>query len=82
MNIVEKEKVYVYRIVAGIVLWFSNNEITWEIVNYFANMNNSLNVEMIVFFRTIFILISLAGLIITLLSAILLLKWTLSRKKA
>ncbi|MPM15271.1 hypothetical protein SDC9_61639 [bioreactor metagenome] len=82
MNIVEKEKVYVYRIVAGIVLWFSNNEITWEIVNYFANMNNSLNVEMIVFFRTIFILISLAGLIITLLNAILLLKWTLSRKKA
>ncbi|MEA5096744.1 MAG: hypothetical protein VB128_17470 [Sedimentibacter saalensis] len=78
----EKEKVYVYRIVAGIVLWFSNNEITWEIVNYFANMNNSLNVEMIVFFRTIFILISLAGLIITLLNAILLLKWTLSRKKA
>ncbi|WP_145081956.1 hypothetical protein [Sedimentibacter saalensis] len=77
-----KEKIYVYRIVAGIVLWFSNNEITWEIVNYFANMNNSLNVEMIVFFRTIFILISLAGLIITLLSAILLLKWTLSRKKA
>jgi len=51
-------------------------------VNYFANMNNSLNMEMIVFFRTIFILISLAGLIITLLSAILLLKWTLSRKKA
>jgi hypothetical protein len=82
VNIVEKEKVYVYRIVAGIVLWFSNNEITWEIVNYFANMNNSLNVEMIVFFRTIFILISLAGLIITLLNAILLLKWTLSRKKA
>lgn len=82
MNIVEKEKVYVYRIVVGIVLWFSNNEITWEIVNYFANMNNSLNVEMIVFFRTIFVLISLAGLIITLLSAILLLKWTLSRKKA
>ncbi|KAF5061723.1 hypothetical protein DSECCO2_312240 [anaerobic digester metagenome] len=82
MNIVGKEKIYVYRIVAGIVLWFSNNEITWEIVNYFANMNNSLNVEMIVFFRTIFILISLAGLIITLLSAILLLKWTLSRKKA
>ncbi|MEL7607384.1 MAG: hypothetical protein AAGU39_15190 [Sedimentibacter saalensis] len=78
----EKEKVYVYRIVVGIVLWFSNNEITWEIVNYFANMNNSLNVEMIVFFRTIFVLISLAGLIITLLSAILLLKWTLSRKKA
>lgn len=82
MNIVGKEKIYVYRIVAGIVLWFSNNEITWEIVNYFANMNNSLNMEMIVFFRTIFILISLAGLIITLLSAILLLKWTLSRKKA
>lgn len=82
MNIVGKEKIYVYRIVAGIVLWFSNNEITWEIVNYFANMNNSLNVEMIVFFRTIFILISLAGLIITLFSAILLLKWTLSRKKA
>lgn len=82
MNIVGKEKIYVYSIVAGIVLWFSNNEITWEIVNYFANMNNSLNVEMIVFFRTIFILISLAGLIITLLSAILLLKWTLSRKKA
>lgn len=82
MNIVGKEKIYVYRIVVGIVLWFSNNEITWEIVNYFANMNNSLNVEMIVFFRTIFILISLAGLIITLLSAILLLKWTLSRKKA
>lgn len=82
MNIVGKEKIYVYRIVAGIVLWFSNNEITWEIVNYFANMNNSLNVEMIVFFRTIFILISLAGLIITVLSAILLLKWTLSRKKA
>lgn len=82
MNIVEKEKIYVYRIVAGIVLWFSNNEITWEIVNYFANMNNSLNVEMMVFFRTIFILISLAGLIITLLNAILLLKWTLSRKKA
>lgn len=82
MNIVGNENIYVYRIVAGIVLWFSNNEITWEIVNYFANMNNSLNVEMIVFFRTIFILISLAGLIITLLSAILLLKWTLSRKKA
>lgn len=82
MNLVEKEKIYVYRIVVGIVLWFSNNKITWEIVNYFANMNNSLNVEMIVFFRTIFILISLAGLIITVLSAILLLKWTLSRKKA
>lgn len=78
----ENEKKYVYRIVAGIVLWVSNNEFTWEIINYFANMNDSPNVEMIVFFRNIFILISLAGLIITLLSAVLLLKWTLLKKKA
>jgi len=81
VNLVENEKIYVYRIVAGIVLWFSNNEITWKIINYFTNMNNRLNVGMIGFFRAVFTLISFAGLIITLLSAILLLKCTMLKKK-
>lgn len=82
MNIVGNENIYVYRIVAGIVLWFSNNEFTWQIINYFVNINNSPNLDILVFFRALVTLVSLSGLIITLLSAILLLKWTLSRKKS
>lgn len=78
----DNEKACIYRIVVGIIFLFSNNENTWEIVNYFANINNNLNVALISFFRTIFILISLMGLIITLINAILLLKLTMSKKKS
>jgi hypothetical protein len=76
----ENEKKYIYRIIAGIVLWFSNNEFTWNIINYFANINNTVNVQLISIFRTIVILISLVGLVVTMINSILLLKLSLFKK--
>lgn len=76
----EKEKIYIYRIIAGIVFWFSNNKFTWDIINYFANTDNGLNVQLISLFRIITILVSLIGLIITIINSILLLKSTLLKK--
>lgn len=73
----ETEKIYIYRIIAGIVLWFSNNKFTWDIINYFANINNGVNVQIISIFRSIVIFVSLVGLIISIINSVLLLKSTL-----
>jgi hypothetical protein len=73
----ETEKIYIYRIIAGIVLWLSNNKFTWDIINYFANINNGVNVQIISIFRSIVIFVSLVGLIISIINSVLLLKSTL-----
>jgi len=75
------DRIYIYRIVVGIILWFSNNEYTWKIINYLSNINGNVSVKFVVFFRNILILISLLGIVITYVSAISLFKLTLSKKK-
>jgi hypothetical protein len=77
----EKEKVCLLRIVAGIVLWISNNKFTWNIINYFANTNSGVNVQLISLSRTVFVIISLIGLVIVVINSVILLKLTLFLKR-
>lgn len=72
---------YLYRILTGIILFLTNNDLTWEIVNHFANINGDLNVNIVSTFRKVLVIVSLIGLIITLLNAALLFFLTFNKEK-
>lgn len=75
------ETKYLYRILTGIILFLTNNDFTWEIVNHFANINGELNVNIVSTFRKVLVIVTLLGLIITLLNTVLLFVSTFNKEK-
>jgi len=74
------EKKYLCRIIVGIILWLTNNEFTWKIITYFTSFNEKVG-KILSISNTVLVIVSLVGLVITFLNAILLLKVTLKREK-
>lgn len=74
------EKKYMYRIIIGAILWLSNNEFTWNIIIYFTNFNEKVG-KILSISNTILVIVSLVGLVVTFLNAILLFKSTLKKEK-
>jgi hypothetical protein len=75
------ETKYLYRILSGIILFLTNNEFTWEIVNHFASINGELNVSIVSTISKLVVIVSLLGLIIFLLNTVLLFLLTFNREK-
>ncbi|MDF2505577.1 MAG: hypothetical protein K0R54_2541 [Clostridiaceae bacterium] len=72
---------YLFRILTGIILFLTNNDFTWKIVNHFANINGDLSVNIVSTFRKVLVIVSLIGLIIALLNAALLFFLTFNKEK-
>jgi uncharacterized membrane protein len=72
---------YLYRILTGIILFLSNNEFTWKIINYFANFNGEPYGKMFSAFNMVLVIVSLLGLVIALFNAVLLFLLTFNTEK-